>query len=205
MKKTILYNVKMFGDADPVIYESTDETLPVVEKAVRYPVNVFLEKTLQSGDEVKAVFIAKQDEGEAYKSNLEKCRQEFIQMAEITGINYETAEVLTPFHESYEVHSRLLMDLVDEINENADLIVDMTYGPKDLVVVLFAALNIADKFLGCEIQNIMYGKADRKNGEIVSTSICEMSPLYYLNSVVNVMDARNPEDAKAALKVLLQL
>ena len=47
--------------------------------------------------------------------------------------------------------------IVDELEIGARVLVDTTYGPKDLPIVIFTALNFAEKFLECQIDNIIYG------------------------------------------------
>ena len=91
------------------------------------------------------------------------------------------------------------------MEEKAHVIADITYGPKDLPIVLFTAMNFAEKFLDCEIDNIVYGQATFVDGNAVNTKICDMIPLYYLNSVANTVQCSSPDKAKQLLKSLLSM
>ena len=95
--------------------------------------------------------------------------------------------------------------IVDEIEDNSHIICDTTYGPKDLPIVLFSVLNFAEKYLKCDIDNILYGQATFVDGKPTDTKLCDMSPLYYLNSVTNTIRCDDPNKAREMLKNLLSL
>ena len=95
--------------------------------------------------------------------------------------------------------------LVDEIDTGAHIMADVTYGPKDLPIVIFSALNFAEKFLRCEIDNIVYGQATFKDDRVVGSAICDMIPLYCLSSVTNTIKCDESEKARQMLKSLLEL
>ena len=97
------------------------------------------------------------------------------------------------------------MDIVNELEDNAHITADITYGPKDLPIVLFTALNFAEKYFNCDIDNIVYGQAHFVDGKPTKTTICDMVPLYYLNSVANSVQCDSSEKAKEALKTLLSI
>ena len=73
------------------------------------------------------------------------------------------------------------------------------------IIVLFAALNFAEKFLHCEIENILYGQATFIDGNPTNTKLCDLVPLYYLNSVANTIRCDNSQKARELLKDLLSL
>ena len=65
--------------------------------------------------------------------------------------------------------------------------------------------NFAEKFLGCDIDNIIYGQANFVDGKPVNTKIWDMVPLFYLNTVTNTIHCDTPEKARKTLKSLLSL
>ena len=109
--------------------------------------------------------------------------------------------IIRNFIELYQ----LMGKIVDEIDNGSHIIVDITYGPKDLPIIIFTALGFAEKFLECEVDAIIYGQASFVDGHVVNTKICDMSPLYYLSSVTNTIKCDEPEKARKALKSLLSL
>ena len=205
MKKIIFYNVSMKSNISKCKYESNDMSLPVTETKVYYPINVLLEKTLQPGDEIRAILLAKKDELGNYRSNINVCVEELMTTAEKSGASVEYKILYTDFDESQFVHDKLTLDIVDEFEENAHIMADITYGPKDLPIVLFVALSFGEKFFNLEIDNIIYGQATFVDGKPSNTKICDMIPLYYLNSVTNAIKCDNPGKAKEMLKSLLSI
>lgn len=205
MKKILFCNVSMKSKIYKSVYKSDDFSVPVSDKEVLYPVSAFLEKTLTANDEVKVILLVKQDEFENYKKNVSDCINELSGVADKLGAKIDFKTIYTEFNEEQLTHAQLLLDIVEEFEKNAHIVSDITFGPKDLPVVLFTALNFAEKFFNCEIDNIVYGQASFSDGKPVNTKICDMVPLYYLNSVTNTVNCHSSEKAKEMLKTLLSI
>lgn len=184
-------------------YVSDDLSLPVSESLVSYPINAMLEKTLNENDDITAILLIKKDENGYYKKNVSSCVEEILSVAEKAKALIEYKIIDTEFSQDQSIHDQLLLSIVNEIEPGMHIVADITYGPKDLPIVLFTALNFAEKFLDSEIENIVYGQAIFVDGKPVNTKICDMSPLYYLNSVTNSVQCDSPENAKRMLKSLL--
>lgn len=205
MKKILFCNIPMKANVDKCVYTSEDFSIPVSDTPVTYPVNAFFEKTLKADDEVKAILLVKKDEFGNYKKNVTACIEELMSAAEKSGAKVEYKIIDTDFNEMQSTHDKLLLDIVDEFEEKSHITADITFGPKDLPIVLFTALNFGEKFFECEIDNIVYGQASFVEGKAVNTKICDMIPLYYLNSVTNTVNCDSPDKAKEMLKALLSM
>lgn len=206
MDKVLLCNIHMFKGAKKTTYTCEDKFFPVADTQVRYPVGAFYEKTLKPGDTVRAVLLAKMDEEGDYKNNIEMCRAELDEVCRKTGATIEADVIYTPFKEDMQTHGDLLKQIIDKVGLNAELTVDMTYGPKDMVVVLFTALNFLEKFCGCEVANVIFGQIKKfENGVPVGAEICEMAPLYYISKLMNDIECSDPAKAVNMLKVLLDM
>lgn len=205
MKKTIICNVPMKEKVDRVLYSSDDKSLPVSDRKVRYPVCAFLEETVSPEDELKVVILVKKDNYGHYARNTEYLKEELEEVNAAIGATIEYTTIDTDFSEVHSVHEQLMGKIVDELSAESHVIVDITYGPKDLPIVIFAALNFAEKFLKCTVDNIVYGQASFINGHVVDTKICDMAPLYCLSSITNTIHSSKPEKAKEMLKTLLSL
>lgn len=205
MKKILFCNIPMTIKVSKCVYKSEDYSVPVTDRPVSYPVATFLEKTLSADDEIKAVLLVKKDELGQYKKNISGCIEELMTVAEVTGAKFGYTIIDTDFEETQATHDNLLLSIVDELEEKAHIIADITYGPKDLPIVLFTAMNFGEKFFDCEIDNIVYGQATFVDGNAVNTKICDMIPLYYLNSVANTVQCSDLGKAKQMLKSLLSI
>ena len=205
MKKILFCNVPLSLNAQKCVYTSDDYSVPVSNTPVMFPVNAFFEKTLKPEDEIKAILLVKKDPSGQYKAHISACIEELMTAAEKSGAKVEYKIIDTDFSEKQETHDSLLMDIVNELEDNAHITADITYGPKDLPIVLFTALNFAEKYFNCDIDNIVYGQAHFVDGKPTKTTICDMVPLYYLNSVANSVQCDSSEKAKEALKTLLSI
>lgn len=205
MKKTIICNIPMKENVDQVLYSSDDKSIPVADKKVRYPICAFLEKTMTAEDELKVIILVKKDSYGHYNRNTELFKEELAEANANIDASIEYTVIDTDFEEARSVHEQLMGKIVDEFSAGSHILVDTTYGPKDLPIVIFAALNFAEKFLDCTVDNIVYGQASFVDGQAVDTKICDMIPLYCLGSITNTIHCTEPEKAKSMLKALLSL
>lgn len=205
MKKTVICNIPMKEIVDPSVYASDDLSVPVSDRAVRYPICAFLEKNISKEDDVTILLLIKMDETGHYEKNKSLFETEIQALNPQIGASINIKVIDTDFSQNKSVHEQLLGRLVDEIEDGSHLVVDITYGPKDLPVIIFATLGFAEQHLGCEIDNIIYGQASFVDGHAVNTKICDMSPLYYLNSVAKTINCDSPDKARKTLKSLLSL
>jgi len=204
MKKVVICNIPMKENVDKVLYTSDDKSLPVADWQGRYPINAFLQKTLKPDDELKVILLVKKDKYAHYQKNTEVFLDE-IKEANTVGAVISHIVIDTDFVQSQAVHEQLMGKIVDEIETGSHILIDTTFGPKDLPIVVFAALNFAEKFLDCTVDNIVYGQASFVNGKAVDTKICDMIPLYCLSSISNTIHCNNSENARTMLKNLLSL
>lgn len=205
MKKTIICNVPMKDRVDCSVYRSDDNSIPVSATAVKYPVNAFLEETIEAGTELKVVLLVKNAEYSSAAVNAAAFKSELETAVAGKDIQIEYVTVDTDFSQKQAIHEELMGRIVDELEEASHIIVDITYGPKDLPLILFSALSFAEKFLNCEIENLIYGQAEFANGRAVNTKICDMSPLFYLTTAVNSVNASDSDKARKLLKSMLSL
>lgn len=205
MKKIIICNIPMREYIANTVYSSDDRSLPVSDKPYRYPINSLLSQTVNAEDELKIILLIKKDGNTFYEKNTADYKQEIEDICRTTGAKAEFVSIDTAFSQEKENHEQLMKRLVDEIDTGAHIMVDITYGPKDLPIVIFSALNFAEKFLKCEIDNIVYGQAAFKDDKVVGSTICDMIPLYCLSSVTNTIKCDEPEKARQMLGSLLEL
>ena len=205
MKKTVICNIPMKERIDKVLYTSDDKSIPVAERKVRFPICAFLEKTMSSGDELNVIILVKKDKYGHYEKNVELFKTELTEANANIGTIINYCEIDTDFEQTKAVHEQLMGRIVDVLDVGSHIVVDITYGPKDLPIVIFSALNFAEKYLDCTVDNIVYGQASFVNGKAVDTKICDMIPLYCLGSITNTIRCDEPEKARSMLKALLAL
>lgn len=205
MKKIVICNIPMKETVDKTVYTSNDLSLPASPRAVKFPVNAFLEETLKPNDEIKFILLTKNDQYSCARKNVANFVTEINEINKGIGAKFEFSTIDTVFSQEQAIHETLMASIVDQLDTDSHILVDITYGSKDMPIVLFSAMGFAEKFLRCEIDNIIYGQANFKDGKAVNTRICDMIPLYYLNSVTDTINCDEPEKAKRMLKTLLSL
>lgn len=205
MKKIIICNIPMREYVANTVYSSEDRSLLVSDKPYRYPINSLLSQTVNAEDDLKIILLIKKDGNTFHEKNTADYKQEIEEVCRNTGAKAEFVSIDTDFSQEKENHEQLMKRLVDEIDTGVHIMVDITYGPKDLPIVIFSALNFAEKFLKCEIDNIVYGQATFKDDKVVGSTICDMIPLYCLSSVTNTIKCDEPEKARQMLGSLLEL
>lgn len=206
MKKIVICNIPMRDGVSKSRYISNDQSLPVSEQAYMYPINSFLSQTITKDDELKVILLLKNDGKDFYKANMDTFMQEMDNNCKNNGAKVEYITIDTTFNQKKSTHELLMKRLIDEIDIDSHIMIDVTYGPKDLPIVVFTVLNFAEKFLRCEIDNIIYGQAEfDESNKVKRSEICDMTPLYYLNSVIDIIQCNDPSKAKQMLNSLLEL
>ena len=193
MKKTIICSIPMKKRIDKVLYTSDDASLPVAERMVRFPICAFLEKTLSADDELDVIILVKKDRFGHYEKNVELFKTDLAEANANIGAAIKFCEIDTDFEETKAVHEQHMGRIVDVLAVGSHILVDITYGPKDLPIVIFFALSFAEKYLNCTVDNIVYGQASFVDGQAVDTKICDMIPLYCLGSITNTIRCNEPE------------
>lgn len=203
MDRLLICNIPM-QDVKATHYEGQDSSVKTSDEKVYLPINARLATMLEAGDHLRVVGIAKMDKNGNYLKNVEKFKAEFDALSEKTGAEITFSYIESEFDETIDVHNKLLLELIDSFAPGESIMADMTYGPKDLVVILFAALPFADRFSNCDIDAIMYGKVSFDENHTPQEGVLyEMAQLYHLNSIHNRINCNSLDEAKAVLKLLV--
>ena len=206
MKKTIICSLPFKPNVDKVIYESTDMSMKVANREVRFPVNALLEGIITDEDELKVLLLVKQDKNNFYEKNKEFFLEELYQVTDKLHVKVGVEYIYTEFSQTREVHESLLDELIDNIEDDSHILADITYGPKDEPIIIFAALKFAEKHLNCDIEGIIYGLAQfDDNHHVVEGKLCDMSSLFYLSSVADSFECTTSEKARRMMKALISV
>lgn len=212
MKKIVFSNLPMKKELNKFRYNGDGNDTIEYDGEVIFPVNLVLAKTMKKGDKVKVVLLSKDDIEGNSAINAGIFQKELNNINRSIGADIEYVTLATPFEETRGVHETLLRDMVDKLENGAEIIGDVTYGPKPLPIIMFAVMNFAEKFFSAKIKNIIYGKVDfiddgsgTGKTKPVNPVLYDLTSLYYLNSVTNAMEYRTSEEAVKALDVLLDL
>ncbi len=212
MKKIVFSNLPMKKELNKFKYSVDGNDTIEYGGEVIFPVNSVLARTMKKSDKIKVVLLSKDDIEGNSAINAGIFQKELNNIKRSIGADIEYITLATPFEETRAVHETLLRDMVDKLENGAEIIGDVTYGPKPLPIIMFAVMNFAEKFFSAKIKNIVYGKVDFVDDgsgigktKPVNPVLYDLTPLYYLNSVTNAMEYKTSEEAVKALDVLLDL
>jgi hypothetical protein len=167
---------------------------------VSFPINAVLAKTLKKCEKARVIFLSTSGGDDNHSAeNMEKFKAELDAVNKEIGahVSYEIIEA--PFDPQKEVFEQLIGSIVSKLGQEARITADITFGIKPLPMILFCALNFAEKFYSATVENIIYGKVEFSNGKTVNPMMYDLTPLYYLNKLIGSMECKTP---KAAAELL---
>ncbi|MDR3046619.1 MAG: hypothetical protein LBU51_03270 [Bacteroidales bacterium] len=187
----------------PFVYPVNGNSFIEYDKPVVYPINAVIAKTLEKNEKAKVVLLATKGGAGMSTTNIEEFKKELNTINKDIGANiaYESVEV--PFDLNSDVYDELLSKLIDTIKneKHAQIIADITYGIKPLLMILFCALNFAEKFFNATVENIVYGKVEFKNANKPPENpmLYDITQIYYLNKMIGSMESPTAETAVTTL------
>jgi hypothetical protein len=199
MKKIVICHICIsHNDPKPVRYEANGNDSVAYDGELCYAINGVLARTLKKNDEVKVILL-KKEEGksdeylEYFKNELNDINKDIK-----AKIDYKVLSI--PEKENKENHKLLFENLINELDERAELFADITYGTKAIPIITFFALNYAEKVYRSEIDTVIYGHLNHttKKGSLV-----DMTSLCYLNSIINAVNCDDTERANKMVQTLL--
>lgn len=212
MSKIVFIDLPMKKELTAFNYKAEGDSRLQYGGKVIFPVNSVLASTLRKTDKVKVVFLSKQAAEDHSTNNELAFKQELEEINSAIGAQIVYKNISTPFIETRDIHESLLRSLVDELEEGAEIISDITYGPKSLPIILFNVLTFAEKNYNCTIDYIVYGKVDfvddgTGTGHTVPANpvLYNFASLFYLNSLIGTIDCGSPEKAVKALDLILNM
>jgi hypothetical protein len=200
MKKIVICNIMMKERLNAFRYNVSGNSSIEYDGEVIFPINGVLARTLKKNDDVKIVLLKKKDIGSNSDKNTGEYKKELDKINSILGAKIEYKILSAPHDESRETQEKLFKEILGELDEGAAVYADITYGTKSLPIIVFSALNFAQRFFKADIKNIVYGKVDfDKDNKPCNPELFDMSALFFLNCIVNTIECA---DGNSAIKIL---
>ena len=205
MKKIVFVTLMMADDMHKRHYPVDGNSFIEYSGEVYYAINAVLAKTLKVGDDIKIVLIETKAGDDAGSKNAQLFMNELNEINTCgASITYEV--IPSSFLETKDNFKGLYKRLLKILENDAEISADITFGPKALPLMIFSAMQFAEKFFDCSIGNVIYLKSEFKNGKVDEKSqvICDYTPLYMLNSFTNTIESSSGERAVAAIEALFE-
>ena len=135
---------------------------------------------IKSEDDIKIILLETKAGDKAGQKNAQLFMDELNEL-NWCGANI-TYEVLpSDFIETKDKFKDLYTKLIKAFESEAELYADVTFGPKSLPLLIFAAMQFGEKFFDCSIGNVIYLKTEFKNGKVETGMIYSESEsdIYY--------------------------
>ena len=166
------------------------------------PINGILAKTLEKDEQVKVIYILTTGENSMSRQNMEIYVKELEEINKEIGavLSYETIDM--DFNPTKQTYNKLITDLTEKIEENAEIFTDITFGHKPEILSLFCALRFVEEFRDAVVQYIVYGKVEfnKDTGNMENPMLYDITSLYYLFKLMGTMGAGDAETAVKTLK-----
>ena len=205
MKKKVFVTLMMADDMHKRHYPVDGNSFIEYSGEVYYAINAVLAKTLNADDDIKVILLETKAGDKAGTKNAQLFMDELNELNTCGAkITYEV--IPSDFIETKEKFKDLYKRLIKTFENEAELYADVTFGPKSLPLMIFAAMQFGEKFFDCSIGNVIYLKTEFKNGKVDESSqiICDYTPLYLLNSFTNTIECSSGEKAVAAVEALFE-
>lgn len=206
MKTTVIVNIPMTTTVHRTNYHNDRSMLDCSSREVYFPVSAFLEAVMKPEDEIRCLLVQKESELSRHEEYGKRFRDELNSINEDIKARISYEIVSSPFAEDHKTHELLMLELVRRIEKESHVILDMTFGPKDLPIVEFSALSFAERYFDCTIDYLIYGQGmfDEK-GAFMNATLCDLSPLYSLNTTTQTIDCGDPDKALSMLETLANM
>ncbi len=185
------------------VYKAVDNQLLIYDKPVSFPVIPVINAYAEEGEEIEVIAAVSkyknaEDNYDVFKEQLsELCNEKNIRLK-----NNEPTKKSIEYNELLDTQLDTFKKLIDCVEDGDTLYVCMSYGSKAVPIVQMMALNYAYKVhkdisIGC----VVYGNVDFNTGDM---NIYDITSLFYMNQIVDIVAEMETDDPAGAIKALLQ-
>lgn len=205
MKKTVFVSLMMADNMQKRHYPVDGNSFIEYPGEVYYAINAVLAQTISAEDEIKVVLIQTKGGDDAGSKNATLFMDE-LNALNTCGASIKYEVIPSVFVETKDKFKDLYKSLIKNLENGTELYADVTFGPKSLPLMIFAAMQFGEKFFDCSIGNVIYLKAEFKNNQLFEGSqmIYDYTPLYMLNSFTNTIECSSGDKAVAAVEALFK-
>jgi hypothetical protein len=205
MKKILFVTLPLKGNLEKRIYPVDGNSLLEIKEPICFAATAALVSKLKADDEVKIILIETKG-GENAGSENAKLFIDELNRFNKSGAKITKEIIPTAFDPSKTNFQFLFKALLKELEHDAEIYADITFGPKTLTMLLFSVFQFAEKFFNCSIGYIVYSKVEFQKGEIVKGSemIYDVTPIYLMNTLTNLMEAPDSDSAIRTLEALFE-
>lgn len=188
MKKTLIYVTPFRWKAYDRKYIPDFQTETYSNEKVLFPMNGIIKSEISHEDDVNVIFVQTIDDNKVRDTDIfvSRGKEEISSLLkdECNSLTFKTVQVR--FNSASSDIINLYKAVCGEIEEGSVCYADVTFGEKYIMMLIFCVLNYAEKYLGCEVAQLLYGRFDGDDNK--DAHLIEFTPLYLLNSLGQMFD-----------------
>lgn len=203
MKKIFIGSTKLAKKMEEIQYHSATKKIKETD-AFYYGLSTIIENNVsEEDDDISLIILELQRKTGAIKENTDFYLQDLHKIEKSKKVNISHKTIELPFNESKTTFQKAFFELIQVLEENAEIYVDITFGAKTTSLLLFSFLQFAENYFNCDVKMINYVQRDYDDNEnpiIGSECIYDVTSLYYLNTLMNEMKCKNGSEAVETVK-----
>jgi hypothetical protein len=203
MQKVVICNITMQEHPIPLGYTGEDLSIPDANASVVYPIADFMPHVVAQEDDLIVILLCKCDPAQFWKQNLQLFKSEFEStcIGKVRSIHYTAIQI--PFSVDTNAHGNIIREIVSAIPTDASIYTDITYGSKDMPLLLFAVLSFAMQHLNGRVEKILYRRVYFVDKHPNNPVLCDYSALLNLTSLIYTISCDSNDKARKMLDALL--
>lgn len=202
MKKIFISGMSMLpqDSIKRIKYNAVNNNNLKYEDMTSFPIIPLLNSYAKKDDEISIYIIMTADKNNNCQHNLQLLKQELKELNVKNDIDLNITGIIETPHEETKNSNINLFKKIIKIFDGSQVYADLTYATKITPIIMFMALNYAEKSKKGAIKTMVYGKYTHDGGN--TGELFDVTSLYYLNGVIDIA-SQNNADIDSILKNLL--
>ncbi len=203
LKKILTIAPLQHVEAGDLIYDAVNNEKLQYNVPTCFPVLPLIHGYVEAREAVE-VFVLTTENHETALENYQTIEREISSLCERISASCAISKIGIPYDEMVEVQLNTFKTLIDKISDGDSVLVDMTYGPKCLAVILMMAMNYGYRVCkDCAIECFVYGSMDFREGHPSGKRIYDITSLFLMDQIVNELaKSKNKNPMKAIENIL---
>lgn len=187
MDITLIYLLRIRMKLEITKYLPVDNNFKsYIDKKVIFPLNHIIQGEISLDDNVNVILIETTSPERNTIKFVDEAKSEIISLLQGKCKNLTFDIVKAPYTSSRLELGNIYKNLCSAIKPNSAIYADVTFGPKYLPIITFCSLNYSEKYLGCEVRQLLYGLFDENKTK--RAEISDFTTLYLLNSFGSIFN-----------------
>lgn len=205
MKKILTIAPLQHVEPGDLFYDAVNNDKLQYNVSTCFPVLPLIHGYVEAGDVVEILVLTTENHEIALR-NYQTIECEVIRLCGGIGASCTVSRISVPFDETVESHLDTFKTLIGRISDGDTVLVDMTYGPKCLAIILMMAMNYGYRICkDCTIECFVYGSLDFRDEHPCGKRIYDITSLFLMDQIVNELAKSGNRNPMKAIESILTM